>query len=154
MSLTSGKPVPSFSLLNQSGETISLSDFKGKTLVLYFYPKASTPGCTVQACSLRDEMAELQKLNAEVVAISPDPVKNIAKFVDKQSLNFNLLSDEDHSVAEAYGVWQLKKFMGREFMGIIRTTFIIDAKGCLIEQLPKFTTKNHHEVLLNYLKAL
>lgn len=154
MSLTSGKPVPSFSLLNQSGETISLSDFKGKTLVLYFYPKASTPGCTVQACSLRDEMAELKKLNAEVVAISPDPVKNIAKFVDKQSLNFNLLSDEDHSVAEAYGVWQLKKFMGREFMGIIRTTFIIDEKGCLIEQLPKFTTKNHHEVLLNYLKAL
>ena len=151
MSLQLGAPAPQFSLQNQDGNTVSLSDFKGKTVVVYFYPKALTPGCTDQACGLRDVKGDLQAHNTVVLGLSPDPVAKLAKFRDKHDLNFDLLSDEDHAVAEAFGVWQLKKFMGKEYMGVVRTTFIIDAEGNLSQVLDKFKTKTHHETLLSVL---
>jgi peroxiredoxin Q/BCP len=147
-----GNLAPAFSLLNQRGEKVSLKDFKGrKSVVLYFYPKAMTPGCTVQACGLRDYKKELDKRNAVVLAVSPDPVKRLAKFEEKEKLNFDLLSDEDHAVAEKYGVWGLKKFMGRESMGILRTTFIIDQNGKLAHIMAKVNTKTHHDDVLQLL---
>ncbi len=155
MSVVAGQKAPSFSLLNQYGEMTSLEDFKNKKkVILYFYPRASTPGCTVQACAMRDSQAELQQLGIDVLALSPDPVKKLAKFTKNQHLNFHLLSDENHEIAELYGVWGLKKFMGRESMGIIRSTFIIDESGNIMIKIPKFTTKNHHEVVIDYLKKL
>lgn len=144
-----GKPAPDFSLLNQDGETVSLSDFKGKNnVILYFYPKAMTPGCTVQACGLRDSSAELAATDAVVLGISPDPVKRLQKFIEKESLNFTLLSDEDHAVAEAYGAWGLKKFMGREYDGILRYTYLIDKAGKLQHVMDKVKTKTHHDDVL------
>jgi thioredoxin-dependent peroxiredoxin len=127
-----GKAAPAFSLQDQQGNTVKLSDLKGKTVVLYFYPKAMTPGCTVQACGLRDSADELAKHNIVVLGVSPDPVNKLQKFVEKEGLNFTLLSDIDHSVSEAYGSWGLKKFMGREYMGVLRQTFIIDAAGNVV----------------------
>ncbi len=148
-----GQVAPDFNLLNQNGEEVTLSSFRGtKNVVLYFYPRASTPGCTVQACGLRDTLSEIQALDAVVLGMSPDTVKKVSNFVEKQSLNFDLLADEGHKVAEEYGVWQLKKFMGKENMGIVRTTFIIDKSGKIVHIPPKFTTKNHHEVVLAYLQ--
>lgn len=153
--LTTGKQAPAFSLLDQSGEKVALKDFKGeKNVVLYFYPKAMTPGCTVQACGLRDSKRALNRSGAVALGISPDPVARLKKFEDKESLNFTLLSDEDHAVAEKYGVWGLKKFMGREFMGIIRTTFIINKQGKLVHIMDKVKTKSHHEDVLEILKSL
>ena len=150
-----GNMAPVFTLLNQAEEKVSLKDFRGKSaVVLYFYPKAMTPGCTVQACGLRDSKKELAKLGAVALGISPDPVKRLAKFEEKESLNFDLLADEDHSVADKYGVWDLKKFMGREYMGIVRTTFIIDKTGRLVHIMDKFKTKTHHDDVLELLKDL
>lgn len=144
---------PDFSLLNQAGETVSLSDFAGKRVVLYFYPRAMTPGCTVQACGLRDVQAELVKLNAVAIGISPDKPASLAKFTARDQLNFTLLSDPEHQVAEAYGVWGLKKFMGRESMGILRTTFIIDVDGRIAHIIRKVKTKTHHDDVLAFLAA-
>ena len=150
-----GNMAPVFTLLNQAEEKVSLKDFRGKSaVVLYFYPKAMTPGCTVQACGLRDSKKQLAKLGAVALGISPDPVKRLAKFEEKESLNFDLLADEDHSVADKYGVWDLKKFMGREYMGIVRTTFIIDKTGRLVHIMDKFKTKTHHDDVLELLKDL
>ena len=150
-----GNMAPVFTLLNQAEEKVSLKDFRGKSaVVLYFYPKAMTPGCTVQACGLRDSKKQLAKLGAVALGISPDPVKRLAKFGEKESLNFDLLADEDHSVADKYGVWDLKKFMGREYMGIVRTTFIIDKTGRLLHIMDKFKTKTHHDDVLELLKDL
>jgi len=150
-----GNMAPVFTLLNQAEEKVTLKDFRGKSaVVLYFYPKAMTPGCTVQACGLRDSKKELAKLGAVALGISPDPVKRLAKFEEKESLNFDLLADEDHSVADKYGVWDLKKFMGREYMGIVRTTFIIDKTGRLVHIMDKFKTKTHHDDVLELLKDL
>lgn len=144
-----------FTLLNQEGEEVRLSDYQGKNnVVLYFYPRASTPGCTVQACGLRDHKSELEQHDAVAIAISPDTVRRIANFVAKQELNFNLLSDEDHQVAEQYGVWGLKKFMGRESMGILRTTFIIGKDGTIKHVMDKVRTKTHHEDVLELLQQL
>jgi len=147
-----GKMAPTFSLENQKGNKCSLKDYKGKTVVLYFYPKAMTPGCTVQAQGIRDSHAAMKKLDAEVLGISTDPVKRLAKFEERDSLNFTLLSDEDHAVADKYGVWGLKKFMGREYMGVNRMTFIIDRDGKLLHIMDKVTTKTHHQDVLNYIK--
>ncbi|MDG1025889.1 MAG: thioredoxin-dependent thiol peroxidase [Gammaproteobacteria bacterium] len=150
-----GNMAPAFILLNQAEEKVSLKDFRGKSaVVLYFYPKAMTPGCTLQACGLRDSKKQLAKLGAVALGISPDPVKRLAKFEEKESLNFDLLADEDHSVADKYGVWDLKKFMGREYMGIVRTTFIIDKTGRLVHIMDKFKTKTHHDDVLELLKGL
>lgn len=146
-----GNPAPAFSLQNQNDETVSLADFKGKTLVVYFYPKAMTPGCTVQACGLRDMRAEYQAAGVEVVGISPDPVKRLAKFAERDELNFTLLSDEDHAVAEAFGVWGLKKFMGREYDGIHRMTFIIDGDGQVVHTMEKVKTKSHDQDVLSWI---
>ncbi len=149
-----GSKAPAFSLLNQDGATVKLSEFTGKKrVVLYFYPKAMTPGCTVQACGLRDVKAEMEALDTVVFGVSPDTVARLGRFIEKQNLNFDLLSDEDHSTAEKYGVWGLKKFMGREFMGILRTTFIIGKDGRLLHIMDKVKTKSHHEDVLALLKS-
>lgn len=152
-SLKIGSKAPSFSAFNQEQAEVTLKDFSGKYLVLYFYPKALTPGCTTQACSIRDIKQELDAKGVAIVGISPDPVAKLQRFRDKHQLNFDLLSDEDHAIAQAYGVWGLKKFMGKEFMGVIRTTFIIDANGKIAEVLDKFTTSSHHLALLDWFDA-
>ena len=150
-----GNAAPAFTLQDQNGKKVSLKDFKGKkNVILYFYPKAMTPGCTVQACGLRDSNKELGKLEAVALGVSPDPVARLKKFEDKEDLNFVLLSDEDHGIADKYGVWGLKKFMGREFMGIIRSTFIIDKQGKLAHIMDKVKTKTHHDDVLEILKTL
>lgn len=149
--LTTGDPAPNFSLPDQNGNTISLRDYSGKKVLVYFYPKAMTPGCTVQAQGLRDSKTALDKLNVMVLGISPDPVKRLPKFIDKEQLNFTLLADEDHQVAEQFGVWGLKKFMGREYDGIHRISFLINEDGQVEHVFDKFKTKDHHQVVLDYL---
>lgn len=149
-----GNLAPAFKLLNQQGEEVKLADYRGKNIVLYFYPKAMTPGCTTQACGIRDTKKELAKLNTVVFGISPDEPKKLLKFIEKEKLNFDLLSDPDHSLAETYGVWGMKKFMGKEYMGIIRTTFIIGSDGKLKFIMDDFTTKTHHLDVVNYLKEM
>ena len=150
-----GNLAPAFTLQDQNGNKVSLKDFRGKSnVVLYFYPKAMTPGCTVQACGLRDSQKQLKKLNAVALGVSPDPVARLKKFEDKEGLNFTLLSDEDHAIADKYGVWGLKKFMGREFMGLIRTTFIINKDGRLVHIMDKVKTKSHHDDVAEILAGL
>jgi peroxiredoxin Q/BCP len=150
-----GNLAPAFALLDQDGKKISLKDFRGeKNVALYFYPKAMTPGCTTQACGLRDSKAELKKLDTVVLGISPDPVPRLGKFIEKEGLNFTLLSDEDHAIAEKYGAWGLKKFMGREYMGILRSSFIIGKDGRLKYVMDKVKTKSHHDDLLGLIREL
>ena len=144
-----GNMAPAFTLQDQNGDKVSLKDFRGKSnVVLYFYPRAMTPGCTVQACGIRDSQQQLADLDTVVLGVSPDPVNKLQRFIDKQELNFTLLSDEDHKIAEKYGVWGLKKFMGRESMGIHRTTFIIGKDGRLKSIMDKVKTKTHHDDVL------
>ena len=148
-----GNMAPALTLLNQDGEKVVLKDFRGeKNVVLYFYPKASTPGCTTQACGIRDYAKEFAAVDTVVLAVSPDPVAKIKRFVDKYDLNFPLLSDEDKKITEKYGAWGLKKFMGREYMGVLRTTFIIGKDGRLKEVMAKVKTKTHHDDALAYIK--
>jgi peroxiredoxin Q/BCP len=147
-----GNMAPAFTLEDQQGVQRSLKDYKGKIVVLYFYPKAMTPGCTVQAHGIRDSKKELKKLNVEVLGVSIDASKRLAKFEEKDDLNFTLLSDEDHAIADKYGVWGLKKFMGKEYMGINRMTFIIGADGKLKHIMEKVKTKSHHEDVISYIK--
>ena len=152
---TTGAPAPAFTLQDHTGTEISLSDYQGeKNVLVYFYPKAMTPGCTVQAQGLRDIAEQLTAHDVVVFGVSPDPVKRLAKFVERDALNFQLLSDEDHSVADAYGAWGPKKFMGKEFDGILRTSYLVDKAGNLCEIINKFKTKDHHEVVLNTLQEL
>ncbi|OEE38009.1 thioredoxin-dependent thiol peroxidase [Vibrio ordalii] len=151
--LTAGTPAPAFSLLDQDGNTISLADFSGKKVLFYFYPKAMTPGCTVQAQGLRDVKAELDAHNVVVLGVSTDPVKRLGKFIERDHLNFTLLSDEDHVVAEQFGVWGEKKFMGKVYDGLHRISFLINEQGIIEQVFDKFKTKDHHEVVLDYLNA-
>lgn len=151
--LVAGDAAPAFTLPNQNGDSISLASFQGKKVLVYFYPKAMTPGCTVQAQGLRDIQQELKQHNVEVLGISPDAVKRLPKFIEKEQLNFTLLSDEDHAVADAFGVWGLKKFMGKEYDGIHRISFLVDEEGNVEKVFDKFKTKEHHLVILNYLNA-
>lgn len=149
-----GNMAPTFSLKDQSGNTVALKDFRGKkNVVVYFYPKALTPGCTTQACAIRDYKSEFAKEKTVVLGLSPDPVKKLSSFTDKHELNFTLLSDEDHKVADKYGVWGLKKFMGREYMGINRMSFIIGKDGRLKHIMEKVKTKTHHDDVLEIIKA-
>lgn len=148
------QPAPAFAALNQHAETVTLDSLKGKKVVLYFYPKAMTPGCTTQACGIRDSRAEFDQLNTIVLGISPDAPARLQRFIDKQELNFDLLSDEDHHIAETYGVWAMKKFMGKEFMGIHRITFIIDEQGVLRHIMKKVKTKSHHDDVLEILRSM
>lgn len=148
-----GNLAPAFNLTNQAGVDVALKDYKGKkNVVLYFYPKASTPGCTVQACGIKDSRSDFDALETVVLGVSPDASAKLQKFVDKYALNFDLLADEDHSIAEKYGVWGLKKFMGREFMGILRTSFIIDKEGRLRHIIDKVNTKTHDQYVLSILR--
>lgn len=147
-----GDSAPAFTLQDQNDNEVSLASLKGKRVLVYFYPKAMTPGCTTQACSLRDVDAELAALNTVVVGISPDPVKRLKKFEERDQLNFTLVSDEDHAVADAFGVWGPKKFMGREYDGIHRISFLVDTEGNIEKVFDKFKTKDHHQVVLDYLK--
>jgi peroxiredoxin Q/BCP len=150
-----GNIAPAFTLLDQDGNPVSLKQFRGeKNVALYFYPKAMTPGCTVQACGIRDSKKALAKADTVVLGVSPDPVPRLGRFIEKQGLNFTLLSDEDHAITDKYGVWGLKKFMGREFMGVIRSTFIIGKDGRLKHIMSKVKTKSHHEDVLNLIKEL
>ena len=146
-----GNLAPAFTLPDQDGVKHALKDYRGQIALVYFYPKAMTPGCTVQACSLRDSQKKLSKLDIKVFGISTDPVARLQKFADREKLNFTLLSDEDHSVAEKYGVWGLKKFMGREYMGLHRMTFIIDKDGRLRHIMEKVNTKTHHDDVLHWI---
>ena len=151
--LTAGDNAPLFELKNQNDELISLKECLNTGPVLvYFYPKASTPGCTVQACGLRDSMTALNDLKVTVLGISPDPVAKLARFAQKQELNFSLLSDEDHAIADAFGVWGEKKFMGKVYDGIHRLSFLVGQDGKISHLFNKFKTKEHHEVVLNHLK--
>ncbi|PST85717.1 thioredoxin-dependent thiol peroxidase [Photobacterium sp. NCIMB 13483] len=149
--LTPGMLAPVFTLLNQDNQPISLRDFAGKKVLAYFYPKAMTPGCTVQACGLRDSKAELDAHNVVVLGISIDPVKRLPKFIERDNLNFTLLSDEDHAVADQFGVWGEKKFMGKVYDGLHRISFLIDEHGKIEHVFNKFKTKDHHQVVLDYL---
>lgn len=150
-----GNLAPAFTLRNQDDEKVSLRDYRDQqNVVLYFYPKAMTPGCTVQACGIRDSRAQLKKLDTVVLGVSPDPVARLGRFIEKKDLNFTLLSDEDHAIAEKYGVWGLKKFMGKEFMGILRTTFIIGKDGRLKHVMDKVKTKTHHDDVIALIKEL
>ncbi|MBT5330495.1 MAG: thioredoxin-dependent thiol peroxidase [Porticoccaceae bacterium] len=146
-----GAKAPDFSLEDQNGNQVSLSQFLGKIVVVYFYPKAMTPGCTVQACALRDSKSDLEKAGVVVLGISPDASKRLKKFEERDELNFTLLSDEDHALADQFGVWGLKKFMGREYDGIHRMTFIIDKEGNIAHTMTKVKTKSHHEDVLNWI---
>lgn len=148
-----GNMAPAFTLQDQDGNKVSLKDFRGeKNVILYFYPKAMTPGCTVQACGLRDSKRKLSAAKTVALGVSPDPVPRLKKFEDRDDLNFTLLSDEDTKITEKYGCWGLKKFMGKEYMGVIRTTFIIGKDGKLKHIMDKVKTKTHHEDALNWIK--
>lgn len=149
-----GAKAPAFTLQNQDGEKIKLTDYKGQWVVVYFYPKAMTPGCTVQACGITEAAAKYKQAKVPVLALSPDAVEKLKRFEDKKDLKLTLLSDEDHKVAEKYGTWDLKKFMGREFMGILRTTYIVGPTGKIEHVMVKVNTKTHHEDCLAIIKEL
>lgn len=146
-----GEQAPDFELPDQDGRTIKLSDFRGRPVVVYFYPKAATPGCTVQACGVRDRRADYADAGAAVVGISPDPVAKVKKFHDKEGLNFPLLADEGHHVADAYGVWAEKSMYGKTYFGNERTTFIIDPAGTVAEVLRRVKPAEHDALVLSAL---
>lgn len=150
--LEEGKKAPAFKLKNQNGETVSLKDFKGKKVVLYFYPKDDTSGCTKEACAFRDMSDEYKKHNAVVIGVSADSTASHQKFIKKYDLNFTLLSDEDKTVLEKYGVWKEKSMYGKKYMGIERTTFIIDEEGKIKKIFPKVKVTNHEAEVLEALK--
>jgi peroxiredoxin Q/BCP len=147
-----GAVAPVFSLLNQIEDEVNIKSFRGKNIVIYFYPKAMTPGCTTQACGIRDYKKEFTKANTVVFGISPDGPKKLLKFIEKEDLNFDLLSDPEHVIADKYGVWGLKKFMGRDYMGIQRTTFIIGSDGKLKHIMDDVKTKTHHDDVLQFIQ--
>ncbi len=149
-----GDEGPDFELPDQDGRAVKLSDFRGKSAVLFFYPKADTSGCTVQACGVRDHRADYESAGATVLGISPDPVGKIKRFHDKHDLGFTLLADEDHAVAEAYGVWVQKSMYGRTYWGAQRTTFIVDADGKVAHVIPKVSPKTHDAEVLAALEQL
>jgi thioredoxin-dependent peroxiredoxin len=148
-----GDAAPDFELPNQEGQPVRLSDFRGKRTVIYFYPKADTPGCTTPACGARDHVEEYDAAGAVVLGVSPDPVKAVKRFHDKQGLNFALLADEDHAVAEQYGVWVEKSMYGKTYMGNERTTFVIDTDGMVTDVLRKVKPKEHDDLVLGALGA-
>lgn len=150
-----GLHAPQFSLPNEKGETVSLNDYQGKKyVILYFYPKDATPGCTTQACDFRDAFQNFTELNAVILGVSPDNEKSHQRFIEKQGLPFSLLVDEDHEVAEAYGVWKLKKMFGKEYMGIERSTFLIDPTGTVVKEWRKVKVDGHIQDALATLEQL
>ncbi len=149
MQLTEGSKAPVFKGVDQNGKEISLSDFKGKKVIVYFYPKDDTPGCTAQACNLRDNYEDLIKLGYQVIGISTDSVKSHKKFEDKYQLPFPLIADEEKKIVEMYGVWGEKKFMGKNYMGTSRTTFLVDEEGKIKKIISKPDTKNQTQQVLD-----
>jgi thioredoxin-dependent peroxiredoxin len=143
-----GQQAPDFTLPDQDGNPMTLADLRGRPVVLYFYPKADTPGCTTQACGVRDHLPAYEESGAVVLGVSPDPVTAVKKFHDKQSLNFTLLADEDHAVCETYGVWAEKSMYGRTYWGALRATFIIDPEGTVAHVIPKVSPKTHDDEVL------
>jgi len=152
--LQPGDRAPDFDLPDQSGNRIRLSDVLDQTVVLYFYPRADTPGCTTQACGVRDHGADYEAAGARVIGVSPDTVDAVKKFADKFDLDFTLLADADHAVAEKYGAWVEKSMYGKKYMGVQRATFIIDAKGKIARAFPKVSPKTHDETVLKALAEL
>jgi peroxiredoxin Q/BCP len=149
-----GQPAPDFTLPDSTGAPVALSDLRGTWTVLYFYPKASTPGCTTQACSVRDHRADYERRDARVLGVSPDPVAKVAKFVEKEHLDFTLLADEDHAVCEAYGTWVEKSMYGKTYWGASRSTVIVDPEGVVREVFPKVKPAEHDAQVLAALDAL
>jgi peroxiredoxin Q/BCP len=149
-----GDRAPDFTLPDQDGNPVSLSDYTGQTLVLYFYPKADTPGCTTQACGLRDSITDFNDVGAAVLGVSPDPVKRVKKFHDGQRLNFTLLADEDHAICDLYGVWAEKSMYGKKYWGALRSTFVIDADGNVVHVIEKASPKTHAADVLAALEEL
>jgi len=152
--ISSGALAPDFELPDQDDERVRLSDFRGRTVVLYFYTKADTPGCTKQACSIRDRDTDYAATGAKVIGVSPDPVRKVKRFHDKRELNFTLLADEDHAVCDLYGVWVQKSMYGRTYMGAQRATFIIDPGGRVAHVIPKASPKTHDDEVLAALGEL
>jgi peroxiredoxin Q/BCP len=152
--LEAGQAAPDFTLPDQDGEDVSLAALRGSTVVLYFYPKADTPGCTTQACGIRDHHDDYAERGVRVLGVSPDPVKAVKAFHDKQALDFTLLADADHAVAEAYGTWVEKSMYGRTYMGNARATFIIGPDGVVAHVFPKVSPKTHDEVVLQALDGM
>jgi peroxiredoxin Q/BCP len=148
LTIREGDNAPDFKLPDQDGREVSLADFSGRTLVLYFYPRADTPGCTTQACGIRDRAADYEAAGAVVVGVSPDSVEAIKRFHGGQSLNFTLLADSDHAVAERYGTWVEKNMYGRKSWGVQRSTFVIDGDGTVVRVFPKVSPKTHDDVVL------
>ena len=146
-----GDKAPDFTLPDQHGNPVTLSDLRGQTVVLYFYPKADTPGCAAQACGVRDHRADYERTGATVLGVSPDPVKRIKNFADKYQLEFPLLADEDHAVAEAYGVWVEKAMYGRKYMGVERSTFVIGPDGSIEKEFRKVKPGEHDALVLGVL---
>jgi thioredoxin-dependent peroxiredoxin len=149
-----GQSAPSFTLPDQDGNPVSLADYARKTVVLYFYPKADTPGCTTQACGVREHLPNYAEAGAVVLGISPDPVKAVKRFADKFALDFTLLADEDHAVCEAYGTWAEKSMYGRKYWGALRATFIVGPDGVVAHVIPKVTPKTHDDEVLVVLEQL
>ncbi len=143
-----GDQLPEFKGINQNGKTIDSKNLTGKKLVVFFYPKANTPGCTAEACNLRDNDAELKKQGFQLLGVSADPVKSQKNFSEKYELPFDIIADENRDIIEKFGVWQLKKFMGKEFMGIVRTTFVFDENGICTQVIDKVKTKDHAAQIL------
>ncbi|MFB7638657.1 thioredoxin-dependent thiol peroxidase [Peribacillus butanolivorans] len=154
MTVKIGEKAPDFQLLANNGEKVSLSDFKGKHVVLYFYPKDMTPGCTTEACDFRDHHEQFEELNAVIIGISPDPAGRHEKFIEKYGLPFLLLADENQEAAELYDVWKLKKNFGKEYMGIERSTFLIDKEGTIVKEWRKVKVKGHVEEALETLRDI
>ena len=149
--LAEGEKAPDFALPDQNGDEVKISDLRGETVVLYFYPKAMTSGCTTQACGVRDRRGDYDAAGARVIGISPDEVKDVDKFAGKYDLDFTLLADADHAVAEKYGTWVEKSMYGRKYMGVQRATFIVDPKGKIAKVFPKVSPKKHDELVLEAL---
>ncbi|MCK1985815.1 MULTISPECIES: thioredoxin-dependent thiol peroxidase [Peribacillus] len=154
MTVKIGEKAPDFKLPANNGEMVSLSDFKGKYIVLYFYPKDMTPGCTTEACDFRDHNEHFEELDAVIIGVSPDPAARHEKFIEKHGLPFLLLADEDHEAAKIFDVWQLKKNFGKEYMGIERSTFLIDKDGKIVKEWRKVKVKGHVEEALDTLRDL
>ncbi|MFP7299705.1 thioredoxin-dependent thiol peroxidase [Neobacillus niacini] len=152
MAIELGKKAPDFELLASNGEKVKLADFKDKNVVLYFYPKDMTPGCTTQACDFRDFHGNFSELETVIIGVSPDPIEKHEKFINKYNLPFILLFDEDHRVSELYEVWKLKKNFGKEYMGIERSTFVIDNDGKIVKEWRKVKVKGHVEEALQFIK--
>ncbi len=152
--LEAGQEAPDFTLPDQNGEDVKLSDLRGETVVLYFYPGADTPGCTTQACGIRDHRSDYAATGARVIGVSPDEIAEVAKFAAKYDLDFTLLADADHSVADAYGTWGEKSMYGKRYWGVQRATFLIDPEGTIARVFPKVSPKTHDEVVLEALAEL